>query len=272
MKIALSGASGNLGKVIRPELLRQGVELRSAGGHKCPEPFAANEDVMCGDLRDPLVVDRLLKGVDILLHFAGSSVEGPLAGIIDNNLTALAAIYEGVRRHHVKRVVFASSNHAIGMYPVDEKLDIHCAVRPDGFYGLSKVWGEALARMYWDKHGVETICIRIGSCIPKPTEVRHLSTWLSEDDLLRLLSCCITAEEVGFCIVWGVSDNSRTYWDNSAAERLGFHAQDNAEQYAAEITALASRTLTENPQYQGGSFALMNYTPPGERGKTSRSG
>ena len=142
---------------------------------------------MHGDLRDPAVVDRLLEGVDVLIHMAGTSVERPLPEIIENNLWACTSVYEGARRHGVKRVVFASSNHTIGMYPVDEKLTLDCAFRPDGFYGLSKVWGEAMSRMYWDKHGIEGINLRIGSTLPRPTEFRHLSTWLGHDDLLQLI-------------------------------------------------------------------------------------
>ena len=125
---------------------------------------------MHGDLRDPAVVDRLLEGVDVLIHMAGTSVERPLPEIIENNLVGLHAVYEGARRHKVKRIVFASSNHAIGMYPVEEKLELDCAFRPDGFYGLSKMWGEGMARMYWDKHGIEGISLRIGSTLPRPTE------------------------------------------------------------------------------------------------------
>src|SRR3954468_1884718 len=214
-KVALSGAGGQVGGVLRPRLLERGVKLRSGGGLNPLTPLSDAEEVTHGDLREPEVVDRLLQGVDVLIHLAGTSVERPLPEIIGNNLRALHEVYEGARRHGVKRILFASSNHAIGMHGVDEKLCLDCDFRPDGFYGLSKVWGEAMARMYWDKHGIEGVSVRIGSFMERPTEFRHLSTWLGHDDLVQLLMCCIKAPEVGYLAVWGVSNNTRSYYDIS---------------------------------------------------------
>ena len=184
-KVALSGAGGQVGSVLRPRLLERGVSLRSGGGLQPLTPLSEAEEVTHGDLRDPAVVDRLLQGVDVLIHMAGTSVERPLPEIIENNLRALYEVYEGARRHGVRRVVFASSNHAFGMHPVTDRLPIDAPFRPDGFYGLSKVWGEAMTRMYWDNHGIEGVSIRIGSALERPTEFRHLSTWLGHDDLVN---------------------------------------------------------------------------------------
>ena len=259
-KIALSGAGGQLGSVVRTALIARGIPLRSAGGTKPLAALVEGEDVMHGDLRDPAVVDRLLDGVDVLIHFAGTSVERPLPEIIDNNLRALVEVYEGARRQGVRRVVFASSNHAIGMYPVTEHLELDCALRPDGFYGLSKVWGEALARMYWDKHGIESICVRIGSCLERPTEPRHLSTWFGHRDLMHFLDRCIEAEGVGFMTVWGVSANTRSWWDNSGAERLGYEPTQNAEEYAAQVLAGPNPLDALGQRYQGGSFVGLDYS------------
>ncbi|WP_281665200.1 NAD-dependent epimerase/dehydratase family protein [Paraburkholderia fungorum] len=259
-KIALSGAGGQLGSVVRAALIARGIPLRSAAGSKALVPLVEGEDIMHGDLRDPAVVDRLLAGVDVLIHFAGTSVERPLPEIIDNNLRALVEVYEGARRQGVRRVVFASSNHAIGMYPVTEHLSLDCALRPDGFYGLSKVWGEALARMYWDKHGIESICVRIGSCLERPTEPRHLSTWFGHDDLLHFLDRCVEAEDVGFITVWGVSANQRSWWDNSDAERLGYRPTQDAEVYAEAILAQPNPLDALGQRYQGGSFVGIDYS------------
>src|SRR3954447_19806505 len=135
-KVALSGAGGQVGSVLRPRLLARGVQLRSGGGRQPLTPVSDAEEVMHGDLGDPVVADRLLRGVEVLIHLAGTSVERPLPEIIDNNLRALHTVYEGARRHGVKRIVFASSNHAFGMYSVDDKLSIDAPFRPDGFYGL----------------------------------------------------------------------------------------------------------------------------------------
>ncbi len=259
-KIALTGAGGQLGPVIRNALVARGVALRSAGGSRPLTPLVEGEDVMHGDLRERATVDRLLTGVDVLIHLAGTSVERPLPEIIENNLRALVEVYDGARRHGVRRVVFASSNHAIGMYPVTEHLGLDCAVRPDGFYGLSKVWGEALARMYWDKHGIESVCVRIGSCVERPAEPRHLSTWFGHADLLHFIDRCIEAPEVGFLVVWGVSANTRSWWDNRGAERLGYRPTQNAEDFADEVLAGPNPLDALGRRHQGGSFVGLDYS------------
>lgn len=264
-KVALSGASGNMGRMLRVGLRKRGVDLRSAGGRKPLEPLYDGEDVMNGDLRDPEVVDRLLRGVDMLIHLAGTSVERPLPEIIENNLVGLHQIYEGARRNKVRRVVFASSNHAFGMYSVTDKLTPGAACRPDGFYGLSKVWGEAMARMYWDKHGIEGISLRIGSCEPKPANFRHLSTWLGHEDTVELVMCCITAPAVGYLDVWAISNNTRAYWAPTGCEALGYRPKQNAEDYAAEILQKENPLDPIARQYQGGSFVSADFTPVEQR-------
>ena len=266
-KVALSGASGAIGTVLRPRLVERGIDLRSAGGSKPLQALSAAEEVMHGDLRDPAVVDRLLNGVDVLIHMAGTSVERPLPEISENNLRGLYEVYEGARRNRVRRVVFASSNHAFGMHSVKDKLRLDAPFRADGLYGLSKVWGEAMARMYWDKHGIEGISLRIGSALEKPTQFRHLSTWLGHDDLVQLIMCCIEAPRIGYMAVWGVSDNTRSYWDQTGSERLGYRPVQNAEDYAAEILRQENPLDAVAQQFQGGSFASFDYTPPEKRPK-----
>ncbi len=264
-KVALSGAGGNVGSVLRPALLKHGVRLRSAGGFQPLAPLSSEEEVCHGDLRDPAVVDQMLEGIDILIHLAGTSVERPLPEIIENNLRALYEVYEGARRHRVRRIVFASSNHAIGMYRVEEKLSLDCEFRPDGFYGLSKAWGEAMTRMYWDKHGIEGISVRIGSTLERPTEYRHLSTWLGYDDLVQLMMRCIETPRVDYLVVWGVSNNTRSYWSQIGAERLGYRPVQNSEDYATEVLKQPNPLDETAQQYQGGGFVSMNYTPTEQR-------
>ncbi|MBI0539383.1 NAD(P)-dependent oxidoreductase [Roseomonas sp. KE2513] len=269
-KVALSGASGQIGRFLRPALLERGIDLRSAGGRTPLEPLRPGEDVMHGDLRDPGVVDRLLQGVEVLIHMAGTSVERPLSEVIENNLVGLRAVYEGARRHKVRRIVFASSNHAIGMHEVTEKLGPDCDFRPDGFYGLSKMWGEGLARLYWDKHGIESVCVRIGSALPCPTEPRHLSTWFGLDDLLQFTLRCIEAPSAGFVVAWGVSANTRSWWTPTSCEVLGYHPTQNAEDYAAEVLAKPNPLDTLGQRYQGGGFVGLDYTPPERRPSPAR--
>ncbi len=264
-KVALSGASGNIGQVLRPALIKLGFGLRSAGGRRALTPLTPEEEVCHGDMRDAAFVDRLLAGVDVLIHMAGTSVERPLPEVIENNLRGLHSVYEGARRHGVRRIVFASSNHAVGMHSVATKLDLDCDLRPDGFYGLSKVWGEAMTRMYWDKHGIEGISLRIGTAIERPTEFRHLSTWLGNDDLVQLITRCIVAPDIGYLIAWGVSANTRSYWNNAGAIRLGYQPVQNSEDYVAEILRQPNPLDPVAQRYQGGGFVTIDYTPPEQR-------
>ena len=271
-KVALSGASGNVGRILRVELQKRGVDLRSAGGRTALEPLHPGEDVMHGDLNDPANVDRLLAGVDVLVHMAGTSVERPLPEVVQNNLIGLHQIYEGARRHKVRRVVFASSNHAFGMYSVDEKLRLDAAVRPDGFYGLSKVWGEAMARMYWDKHGIEGISLRIGTTMGRPPEnERQLSTWMGTEDLVQLIMRSIEAKDVGYANVWGISANTRSYYDLSEGNAIGYAPTENAEKWAEEILKQPNPLDPVAQRFQGGQFVTIDYTTPDQRGRGARS-
>jgi uronate dehydrogenase len=268
IKVALSGAGGNVGRILRTELHKRGVNLRSAGGSRPLEPLHAGEDVMHGDLKDPAVVDRLLAGIDVLVHMAGTSVERPLPEIIQNNLVALHEVYEGARRNKVRRIVFASSNHAFGMYGADERLRLDAAFRPDGFYGLSKVWGEAMAQLYWDKHGIEGVNLRIGTTMGRPPEnFRQLSTWMGTDDLVQLVMRSIEAENVGCCAVWGVSANTRSYYDLSEGNAIGYAPTQNAEDWAGQILAQPNPLDAVAQRFQGGQFVTIDYTPPEQRSR-----
>jgi uronate dehydrogenase len=264
-RVLLTGAAGNMGRLLRAELPRHGILLRSAGGRHPLQPTSADEDVQHGDLREPAVVDRLLQGVHTVVHMAGTSVERPLPEIIDNNLIALHELYEGARRHGVRRIVFASSNHAFGMHSVQTRLELDAPYRPDGLYGLSKAWGELMARMYWDKHGIEGIALRIGSCEKEPANPRHLSTWLSHEDTVQLLLCCIRAPAVGFMPVWGVSDNARSYWTPNQADAIGYKPQSRSEDHAGRVLSGPNPLDAVARQFQGGSFVSPDYTPPGQR-------
>lgn len=270
-KVALSGAGGNMGRLLRVELQKRGVNLRSAGGRTPLVPLQEGEDVMHGDLRDPAVVDRLLHGVDVLIHLAGTSVEKPLPEIIENNLVALHQVYEGARRNKVQRIVFASSNHAFGMHSVNDKLDLDAPFRPDGFYGLSKAWGELMARMYWDKHGIEGISLRIGSCEKAPANFRHLSTWLGHEDTVELIMRCIDTPDVGYVALWGVSANARSYWTPNASERLGYQPQQNSQDYAPVILPQKNPLNAVEQQFQGGSFVTIDFTPLAARPSASKT-
>jgi len=260
IRVALSGAGGQIGAVLRPRLLDAGVVLRSGGGPTALTPLSDKETVTTGDMRDADAVDRLLEGTDVLVHMAGTSIEKPLPEVIENNLVALRAVYEGARRHGLRRVVFASSNHAFGMHPVETTLRNDATYRPDGFYGLSKMWGEGMARLYWDKHGIESVCLRIGSAEPAPANRRHLSTWLGPEDLIELVRCAIEAPDVGYAEVWGISNNTRAYWDVSQPNAIGYRPRQDAEPWASAVEHVAAHPDPLSARFQGGAFVVDGYS------------
>jgi uronate dehydrogenase len=254
-RLLLTGAAGALGKVLRQRLkpwcatlrLSDIADLGAAG---------ANEELVRCDLADAKAVDELLAGVDAVVHMGGISVDGPWEPILRGNIMGVHNLYEAVRRHKVKRVVFASSNHAIGFYPQKQPIAIDVPPRPDGNYGTSKAFGENLSRFYFDRYGVETVCLRIGSCFPEPRDRRMLITWLSYDDMTELVRCSLMAPKVGHSIVYGVSNNRDKWWDNSAAAHLGFHPKDSAEPFRAKLEQTPALPEDDPAKiYMGGAYA-----------------
>ncbi len=212
-----------------------------------------------------MAILRLAEGCGTILHFGGVSVERPFEEVLGPNLRGLFHVYEAARREGA-RVVFASSNHTIGFHERDETLDADCAFRPDGYYGLSKAYGELMGRMYWDKHGVENVNLRIGSCTPEPRDARMLSTWLSYGDLLRLAERCILAGRTGHAVIWGASANPSGWWAADHRARIGWAPEDSAEPWRAALKgAVSGDPVVE--RYQGGAYCAIGYgrTAPSPR-------
>jgi uronate dehydrogenase len=201
-------------------------------------------------------VHALLDGVDAVVHLGGVSTEQAFDSILAANVVGVHNLYEAARVHGVKRIVFASSNHVTGFYRQDQVVSPRDPVRPDGWYGLSKAWGENVSRYYFDRFGIETACLRIGSSFPEPKDRRMLATWLSYDDLERLVRACLTAPVVGHTIVYGMSDNTTTWWDNTSAQHVGYRPQDSSERFRATLEAKQPTLDLTDPavQYQGGAF------------------
>ena len=265
MKIALTGAAGRLARLLRPALLRAGHEV-TATDREPGEPLAPAERWIAGDLATPGVADAALAGAEAVVHLAGVPNEQPLPVVLAGNHVALVALYEAARRQRVRRVVYASSNHAFGLWPVTRKLRLNDAYRPDGFYGLSKVWGEALGRMYWEKHGIECVALRIGTCLGgAPRNRRELSTWLGNDDWATLVLRALDAEAVGFTAVWGVSANTRAWVDLKEGNAIGYVPTQNAEDYAATALAAPPGGDPVADRYQGGPFVTLDYTADEDR-------
>ena len=254
-KLLLTGAAGGLGKALRERLKANCTVLRLSDR----EDFSAagvGEEVVRADLADADAVDSMVKGVDAIIHLGGVSVEGPFTPILQANILGVFNLYEAARKHGVKRVVFASSNHVTGFYRQNETITADHAPRPDGLYGVSKAFGEDLSRLYFDRYGIETACVRIGSSFPEPRDRRMLATWLSFDDLHRLITACLTTPILGHSIVFGMSDNAVTWWDNSRARHIGYVPQDSSDVFRDAVYAKTASPDLNDPValYQGGGF------------------
>ena len=254
-RLLLTGAAGGLGRVLRPRLARQCVTLRVSDVAELGSA-AASEELVPARLEDNSAVLELLAGVDAVVHLGGVSVEGPFEPILQANIVGVHNLYEAARRHRVRRIVFASSNHVTGFYRQDEVVSPREPMRPDGNYGISKAFGELLSRFYFDRYGVETVCLRIGSSFPEPKDRRMLATWLSYDDLERLVVASLTAPVVGHSVVYGMSDNATIWWDNTSAAHLGYRAQDSSEPFRAAAEARQPHLDPTDPavRFQGGAF------------------
>ncbi|HEY6353111.1 MAG TPA: NAD(P)-dependent oxidoreductase [Burkholderiaceae bacterium] len=257
-RLLLTGAAGGLGRVLRPRLLRLCATLRVSDKADLGAA-AAGEEVRPAALEDRAAMLALLDGVDAVVHLGGVSTEQAWDPILAANVVGLVNLYEAARKHGVKRIVFASSNHVTGFYRQDEVVSPSDPVRPDGAYGLSKAWGENVSRFYFDRYGIETACLRIGSSFPEPKDRRMLATWLSYDDLERLVSACLTAPVLGHTIVYGMSDNTTTWWDNTSARHVGYRPRDSSEPFRAALEARQPRIDLDDPAaiHQGGGFVKL---------------
>ncbi len=253
--LLLTGASGNLGRMLTKRLAHKGYRLRLSDIEAFPDTLPEGAEFVRADLADAAAVADLVRDTDAVLHFGGISIEKPYDVIATSNLLGVTHIFEAARAQK-QRIIFASSNHTIGFYARDQVLDVENAYRPDGYYGLSKAYGELLGRMMFDKHGIESVHMRIGSCLPEPTEARHLATWLSHDDLVRLVSAAVEAPETQFAVVWGISANAERWWQNDDGPRIGYQPQDDASRFGD----LPEKGDTLARRFQGGTFPAEDYS------------
>jgi uronate dehydrogenase len=256
--ILITGASGALGRQMTRLLGEAGYTLRLTDIAPFPDALPPGASFTQADLVNAPSITALVAGCSTVLHFGGVSVEKPFDTVLGPNIVGIHNIYEAARLAKA-RVMFASSNHAIGFHPRSTRLDADCALRPDSFYGLSKAYGELMAGLYWEKHGTESVLVRIGSSFPEPVDERMLATWFSYADLARLMVCCIEAPRTGCCVVWGNSANARSWWGDDARALLGWVPQDTSDIFAAAVVG----KITDDPvieQHQGGAYCAMDYT------------
>ena len=257
--ILITGAAGGVGGHLRRELagryrLRLS-DVRRVGKLAAGETFARGDIAKLGDAL------RITKGVDAVIHLGGYSVEGPWDGILRANIVGCYNVFEAARRNGVARFLFATSNHAVGFYPRAQTIDHAVPVRPDGRYGVSKVFGEALGSLYADKYGLRVFCMRLGNVHDVPVDKRRLSIWQSPRDLAQLVTIGLEHPEVRFEIVYGISGNARAWYDNSNAARLGYRPQDDSEPFAAEVLAREPPGDPVAERWQGGVFAVTEALP-----------
>jgi uronate dehydrogenase len=257
--VLLTGASGNLGRMLAKALAAEGWSLRLTDVTPFPDPLPAGSTFTRADLNDGVTILRLAESCGAIVHLGGVSVERPFEEVLGPNIRGLYHIYEAARREHA-RVIFASSNHSIGFHERTESIAADTQFLPDGFYGLSKAYGELMGRLYWFKHGVESVFIRIGSCFPEPTNARMLASWMSYPDLARLVIRCVTTETVGCRVVWGASNNARmTWWRDDGREALGWTPVDSADPFAGQLAGKVSGDPIEE-RYMGGNFCSLDYS------------
>jgi uronate dehydrogenase len=259
-RILMTGASGGIGTSFRkllppiyPDLLLSDL--------KAPADLGPKEKFKAADLSDLAQVEAICEGVDGILHFGGYSVEGPWDSILQSNIIGGYNLFEAARKKGVKRVVFASSNHAMGFYPRHHRIGTDVTPRPDGRYGVSKVFGEAIGALYADKHGLGVTCIRIGNFGEAPLDHRRLSIWLKPEDLVQLCRIGLEHPDIHFEVLYGASYNERAWWDNHRAYDLGYRPSGRAEDFREHAMAEQAK-LPPDPVgdfYQGGTFCSIEF-------------
>jgi uronate dehydrogenase len=259
-RILLTGAKGGVGGMLRPYLRGICDEL-VLSDRETVDDLAPGERFVAADLGDPAALEAACEGVQGIVHLGGYSVEGPWETIHAANIVGLWNLYEAARGRGVERVVFASSNHAMGFYKRRDRVGIDEPVRPDTRYGLSKAFGEATGALFADKHGLRVMSIRIGNVGLKPLDKRRLSIWIHPEDLFQLCRIGLEHPDLHHVIVYGESLNERSWWDNRTAYRLGYQPLHRAEEFAAEALA-AQAELPADPigdVFQGGTFCSIEF-------------
>lgn len=254
-RLLLTGASGGLGRVLRP-YLRTLCETLRVSDLRAPERGAAAEELVACDVGDRASVFELCRDVDAIVHFGGVSVEDAFDNILHANLLGTFNVYEAARKRGIRRIVYASSSQVTGFYPTSEIVDASMPVRPSSLYGLSKSFGENLSRLFYDRYGIETVCLRIAMCFPEPTTHRMLRSYLSYDDLKSLVERALVAPDVGHAIVYGVSNNRDSLWRNPDAAKIGWVAKDDSETFRASVEARMPVPDPDDVQnrFHGGRF------------------
>jgi uronate dehydrogenase len=255
VRVAITGASGRIGRHLVPGLIDAGHDVRGIDAVR-PDAAWADRVVVADVADDDGALTDVFDGCDAVVHLAAIADESDFDAAVASHVGLTHHVLEAARGHGIGRVVYASSNHAVGFTPRQPLVPVNTLVRPDSFYGVGKAAAEALCSLYHDRYGLAVACLRIGSFRTRPRNRRELSTWLSVPDAVRLVDACLTSPDLGCAIVYGISNNSRAWWDLAPARALGYHPVDDAEAWAAEIEASAPTDDDDRDgRHVGGSFA-----------------
>ncbi|NUP52600.1 MAG: NAD(P)-dependent oxidoreductase [Catenulispora sp.] len=264
-RILITGAAGGVGTFLRTGLADRGWAVRGLDLVTPPDPGPVEWRV--GDVGDPAVLDAAMQDVDVVVHLAGIPVEDRFDRILKTNIDGTYQVFDAAVRNGVPRVLAASSNHAVGYYEradyADSTIGVDVRPRPDTYYGVSKVFMEAIGSFYADRHNLQVACVRIGSCFEAPRSRRMLDTWLSPADAVRLFHALATAPDLRYEIVYGVSANKTAWWDMEPGRRLGYVAQDDSDVFAAKVEAEAADVYDpEDPEYKYLGGVFTTFVPP----------
>ena len=265
MRVLVTGAAGSIGSVLCSGLFDRGYDV--VGLDRMVEPEGFTGSWFTADCADPdavaAVFDKLVGGLDAVVHLAGIPNEASLPDQLESHVVTTAALLDAMVDHGVNRIIYASSNHAVGRTERQPLLGVGVRPRPDTFYGVAKVAAEALLSLYVDRHGIDAIATRIGSFLAQPETRRHLSTWLSHDDAVRMVDACLSAPDPGFAVIYGISANTRAWWDLTPGRALGYSPRDDAEQFLAVVEENdATEADDTESRHVGGPFVTDKYFRP----------
>lgn len=259
-RILLTGAAGDLGTYLRPSLRQHCQTLRVSDIAALDDhgENAEDEIELCA-LENLDQMTALMRGVDAVVHMGASSdyaTANSMPDLLNPNIIGVYNVFEAARRNDVKRIIYASSHHVVGRYRHNESVGVEAAPRPDSLYAVAKLFGENLGRLYYDRYSIETVCLRIGSCFPEPTDVRMLTTWCSYDDVYRAIAASLETPYVDFSVLYAVSRNRSVYWSNAGAAHLGFQPLDSAEAWRDAIEKNVENECDSGrgAPWQGGTF------------------
>ena len=267
MRVLVTGAAGSIGTVVCSGLVDRGYDV--LGLDRMVEPEGFTGSWFTADCADPGAVDAVFAnalrsgGLDAVVHLASIPDEASLPDILESHVVTTGALLDAMVAHGVNRIVYASSNHAVGRTARTASLGTDVRPRPDTFYGVGKVAAEALLSLYVDRYGLDAVATRIGSFLAQPESRRALSTWLSHDDAVRMVDACLTAPDPGFAVIYGISANTRAWWDLGPGRAIGYHPEDDAEQYAAEVEQTPATADDDvEASHVGGPFVTERFYRP----------